>query len=340
MNFLMFDIGASNGRASIGKFDGEKIRIDVVHRFENRPVFVNDILYWDILRLFSEIKIGICKSVQKNSKILSIGIDMWGNDFGIIDKEGNLISNPVHYRSKISNPNFKEIFEIMSEDDLFSISGYNIKITCDLFQLFFMSRKNDPAIKCGKKYLALPDLFNYFLTGILCSEVTRAATTIMLDQNEKKWSEIIIENFNIPRKFFCKIIFPGEKIAYLNSQTCNELDIKPLQVIAVASHDTASAVASIPAIDKKCNWAFVSMGTWCILGKETMRPLINNKIKNSGFANEVGVDGTNILFKNSNGFWVIQQCRRKWIYERNEELSWDSIIDLAYKVEPFSFYRC
>ena len=337
-NYLIFDFGASNGRAVVAKFDGNKFNIEITHRFDNRPVFAGGTLYWDILRLFSELKIGIQVSVRKYRGIASIGLDTWGADFGIIDRNGKLISNPVHYRDERRNIDSKKLYRIISRKQLFNLTGAFIIPLFDLFHMYSLKQQNAPDLLNGYKYLMIPDVFNYFLTGKTYNEYTRATTTIMCNQKEKKWEDKIFDRLEIPKELFCKIIMPGSKIGNISGDLCRELEIDTIPVIAPATHDTASAVAGIPVSAKDKNWAFISMGTWCIIGQETKNPIVTDEVFQSGFANEAGVCGFNILFKNVTGLWIIQQCRERWAKDSGKDISWDEIVKVSFSAKPFKSF--
>lgn len=334
--YLMFDFGASNGRAVVASLNSKKFSIDEVHRFENRPVRIRGTLYWDILRLYSELKIGIQKSLQEYLKIRSIGIDAWGADFGLIDKSGNLISNPIHYRDKQKALDSKELLKQISEEELFNLTGYLVDPIFDLFQLYSLKLNNSLILKNAHNYLSITDLFNYFLSGNITSEHTRASTTILYDQVKKQWSKKILDKIELNHELFSQPIMPGSAIGNIQKSVCYELDIKPVRVIAPATHDTASAIAGIPVRDTNVSWAFLSMGSWFCMGKETDFPFINNRVLKSGFANEAGIDGTNLLFKNINGLWVIQQCMDLWNQEN--KLSWEDIQALTLKSKSFKSF--
>jgi len=306
-NYLIFDYGASNGRAAVASFNGSRFEMEVTHRFENRPVFAGGTLYWDILRLFSELKIGIQSSMKKYKDIISMGVDAWGADFGLLDSKGKLISNPINYRGI---PLF------------------------DVFQLYSLKINGSTAIKNAKTYQSITDIFNYFLTGKTVNEFTRFTTSIMYNQKAGKIEDRIFKMLDLPREIFPKMVFPGEKIGNISSEITSELEIKTFPVIAPSTHDTASAVAGIPVIDNKKNWAFMSLGTWACMGLENNEVLISDEIFDAVFSNEAGVEDTNLFVKNINGLWVIQQCRGRW--SKDKEISWDEIVELSKKAGAFS----
>jgi len=334
-SFLVFDFGASNGRAIVGNYNGNKIEMDVTHRFDNTPVLAAGTLYWDILRLYAELKNGIQLSISKYKDILSLGVDTWGADFGILDKNGKLIANPVHYRDDRRAKDAESLLKVIPEEQLFNMTGSSITPIFDLFQLYSLKIHDAPEIKNAKTFLSISDIFNYFLTGNTFNELTRFTTSILYDQKEARLADAIFDKLSLPKDIFPPILGPGEKIGEITENICKELDVRPVEVIAPATHDTASAVAGIPVTDKNSNWAFLSMGTWCCLGKETEKPLISSTIFKKRWSNEAGVEGKNLFVKNYNGLWIIQQCREKWIKEKGEDISWKDIDRLYPAAKPF-----
>ncbi len=327
-NYLIFDFGASNGRASVAGFDGNKFDFDIVHRFENIPVNAAGTLYWDFLRLFGDLKTGIVAAGKKYSQLQSMAIDTWGVDFGIIDKNGKLISNPIHYRDEKRNSVSEEVFNIVSREEFFELTGCALVSYYSIFNLYSLKMQESPEYLNAGKLLMMPDLFNYFLTGIAVNEYTDAHTTLMCSPFSQEWEHKIIDKLGFPRDIFCKIIQPGTEIGSLDKNVCRELEIGPLKVIAPASHDTPSAIAGMPVPDKSKNRVFMSIGTWGVNIVEMDSPLIKKDILDAGFANEAGAEGKMLLFKNFTGMWIIQQCRNHWL-KNKKDISWDDIMYLA-----------
>jgi sugar (pentulose or hexulose) kinase len=218
------------------------------------------------------------------------------------------------------------------------MTGSSITPIFDLFQLYSLKIHGASEIKNSKTFLSISDIFNYFLTGNTFNELTRFTTSILYGQKEGRLADAIFDKLSLPKDIFPLILGPGEKIGKITENICNELDVRPVEVIAPATHDTASAVAGIPVTDKNSNWAFLSMGTWCCMGKETKKPLINSAIFKKRWSNEAGVEGKNLFVKNYNGLWVIQQCREKWIKEKGEDISWKDIDILYPAAKPFKAF--
>lgn len=336
-NFLIFDFGASNGRASVGNFDGNRFEIDIVYRFDNNPVYATGTLYWDFLRLYGELKNGITMAFKKyGSNIISLGIDTWGCDFGFIDRNGKLISNPIHYRDVKRNSVCQDLFKIIPEEEIFSLSGSPLFTVNSVFNLFALKKFDFLELRTAYKYLMIPDLFNYFLTGAAFNEYTDAATTCMCNQVEKKWeSKIITDVIGVTLDIFCEIVQPGTIIGMIKDDVAKELEIKPINVVAPSTHDTPSAIAGTPVIDKGKKIAFISLGTWGVVISETNKPLINSEIFKSGFGNEAGVENTNLIYKDITGLWIIQQCMLTWKKEKDSNFGWNDIDNLYPKADRF-----
>ncbi len=328
-NYLVFDFGASNGRASVASFDGKKFNFDIIHRFDNIPVYAADTLYWDFLRLFYELKLGLSIAFKKYKNITSMGLDTWGVDFGLIDRNGKLISNPIHYRDIKRNSICDELFNIIPKEKLFNLTGYSIVSYSSIYNLYSLKIQNATEYINAYKFLMMPDLFNYFLTGIMVNEYTDAHTTTMCSPFENKWEYQILDKLNFPRDIFCQIVYPGTKIGEIKKNICDELAINPISVIAPATHDTPSAIAGIPTTDKTKNKVFISIGTWGIIIIEMDKPNISKEVFESGFANEAGVEGKMLLFKNFIGMWLIQQSKNRWLKDSKEDISWDDIMNIA-----------
>lgn len=242
---LALDFGASSGRAIIGSFDGEKISLKEIHRFTNDPVILLDTMYWDVLRLFHDIKIGLIKAKQEG-EIKSLGIDTWGVDFGLLNKDGKLLENPVHYRDARTKGMMEKVFAKLDKDTVYSITGNQFMELNTLFQLMALKENQPELLQKAETLLLMPDLLNYFLSNEKCTEYTIASTTQLLDAKNKTWSSEIIENLDLPKNIFTKIVQPGTKIGKLSKQISEELGINEIDVIAVAGHDTQSAMVAVP----------------------------------------------------------------------------------------------
>ena len=331
---LSFDFGASSGRAMLAEFDGEKITMREIHRFSNDPVIVRGRMYWDVLRLFFEIKNGITKAVNDGG-FDAIGIDTWGVDFGLLDKNGNLLSNPVHYRDTRTESIPDEVFKIIPKDEIYRLTGTQFSRINTLYQLMYLKLHEPELLERADKFLLMPDLFAYMLTGELKEEMSIASTTNLLDPYTKDWNFELIEKLGLPKDIFAPVIQPGSIYGMISDEICEELGCKKVPVIAVASHDTASAVAATP--NTSDDFVYISCGTWSLFGIESKNPIISDKALNANFTNEGGFNGTIRFLKNIMGLWLIQESRRQWKRE-GEEVGFDTLEKEALEAEPFKCF--
>ncbi len=330
---LAFDFGASSGRAMIGSLDNGKINIEEIHRFSNDTVIVNGRMHWDILRLFFEIKTAINKAV-KSCKIDAIGIDTWGVDFGMIDENGELMANPVCYRDERTVGMPEEVFEQISKHDLYTRTGTQTMRINTLYQLYYLAKYRKSVMDRVDKILFIPDLFAYFLTGKMRAEATEASTSNFYNPYKKEFDKELLEKLGIRSDILPEIINPGESYGMLSEELCREFDCEPIPVIAVCTHDTASAVAAAPA---KGDFVYISCGTWSLFGTELSEPLINAESEKIDYTNEGGYNGTTTFLRNIMGLWLIQESRRQWIRE-GENVSYADLEREALACEPFKCF--
>lgn len=334
---LAFDFGASSGRAMLFTFDGEKLFIEEMHRFSNDPVMIGKSFHWDVLRLFFEIKQGINKTVLAGHKdIQAIGIDTWGVDFGLFDKSGKLLGNPYHYRDTRTNGMIEYADETIGKKYIFDKTGIQFNFFNTLFQFMAMKKENDPLLDIADKMLFMPDIFNYLLTGVMKNEYSIASTSQLLNVESKDWDKELMEKAGIPTDIFCDIVMPGIVIGELSDDICEELGCPKIPVIAVGSHDTASAAASVP-VTEDYKYAFISTGTWALMGSENDRPNVNETTFQYNFTNEGGVCGKIRFLKNIMGLWIIQESKRQWARE-GKNFSFDDLEKAAWAAEPFKCF--
>lgn len=331
---LAFDFGASSGRAIIGCFDGDKITLEEVHRFSNDPVSVGGTVYWDVLRLFYEIKQGIIKAKIAGG-FDSIGIDTWGVDFGLIDSEGKLMENPVHYRDARTVGLVDEAFKTMPKEKLYGITGIQFMELNTLFQLISLKKYRPWMLERADKMLFMPDLFGYMLTGKMCAEYSIASTSQLIDLDKRTWSKEILDAFGIKDSVFAPLVQPGTVLGELSKEVCEECGVDPVPVISVCGHDTQSAITSVPCEDG--DFAFLSSGTWSLFGTELDKPIVNETSMNINITNEGGFDGSTGFLKNIIGLWLIQESRRQWKRE-GKEYSYADLEKLALAAEPFKCF--
>jgi rhamnulokinase len=334
--YIITDFGASNGRVSIGTYNGNKFEIETLNRFENTQALLNGRYFWDILKLFSELKKGISAAFNKYCNIRSVAVDTWGLDFGLIDKSGKLISNPLTYRDpdKSSRP-CENLFKTITLEDFYELTGRFPMSLAPVFYFEKLVSEKSYELENTYKFLMLSDLFNYFLTGNFAIEYSMACSTLMVNCRTKTWEHKIIENSGFSKSILPHIIDPGVQIGNVSIELCKEMDIKPFPVAAAVGHDTASAIAGIPSDSKEAALAFLSTGTWLVLGMETDYPIINYNALERMFSNEGGVLKKNFFAKNLTGFWIIQQCVDKWQRLNGGRISWGEIDESYRTLQPF-----
>lgn len=307
---LAIDLGASSGRGIVGAFDGEKLSLRENHRFSNDPVNLNGRLYWDILRIFYEIKLSIQKTVLDGDRISSIGIDTWGVDYGLLDRDGRLLSNPVHYRDLRTQNAPELVSRTVPADELYETAGIQTLNFNTIYQLAAEINESPEKLALAERMLNIPDLLNYFLTGNMANEYTILSTGALLDARTRDYAWNLLDRLGIPRRLFGKVTAPGTDMGALLPQVQGETGKTDAHVLTVASHDTASAVIAVPTEEQ--DFLYISSGTWSLMGTELPDPLINRESRAANFTNEGGACGTIRFLKNIMGLWVIQESRRQW----------------------------
>jgi len=334
-NFLAVDLGASHGRAILGKYDGKKLNLDLLHDFKNSGVNLNGNLFWDVLKQFSEIKNGLKKAAAEGFKLYSMGIDTWGVDYALLDQSGTLISNPYHYRDQRTDNIMTEVFSKIPKAEIYQKTGNQFLQLNTLFQLYADKLKRPWILENAADLLFMPDLMNYFLTGEKNNEHTIASTSQLFNPLTNNWEEYIFKKLNLNLDLMQKIIYPGTEIGYLLKNIKAELNINNnLKVVAVGSHDTASAVAAAPISAEKS--AYISSGTWSLLGMELDRAIINEESLKNNFTNEIGLENKIRFLKNLTGLWLIQESKKIW-NKNNKDLTYSQISKAAEKAESYLF---
>ena len=331
---LAFDFGASSGRAMLGVFDGERIKLSEIHRFSNDPVSLGGTLYWDTLRLFHEIKQGLIKAKLAGG-FDSIGINTWGVDFGLLDSDGVLLESGVNYRDKRTAGMVDKASELIPLSKLYRKTGNQIMEINTAFQLLSLKENRQPLLDRAETMLLTPDLFNYFLTGEIKTEYSIASTTQLVDPKTKDWNRDVINALGLPQRLFGEIVPSGTKIGELSDDLCEELGLPKVPVVAVCGHDTQDAVVAVPTQEK--DFIFVSCGTWSLFGTETNEPIVSDKAYELNLTNEGGYGGTNNVLKNIIGLWLIQESRRQWQRE-GKDYSFADLEKLALESEPFKCF--
>lgn len=327
--YIAVDFGGGSGRVIAGYTSEGKLELDTIYRFQNRQVRMGGHIYWDFLSLFEDMKKGLKMAVDKGYHILSIGIDTWGVDFGLIDSNGNLLGNPVCYRDPRTEGMPEKVFAMIDRAEHYSVSGTQVMDINTLFQLYAMKQENSSILSVADKLLFMPDLFSYYLTGVANNEYSIASTSELMDIKNRTWNYSLILELGLPEHIFCNIVMPGEDRGCLKPEIKEELGIDyDVKVIAVASHDTASAVYAVPEDKEGRVSAFLSSGTWSLLGVVTDSPILSEEARVNGFTNEGGVDGKICFLQNITGLWILQKLMSEWA-ESGKCTDYDVLIPAA-----------
>lgn len=333
--FLAFDLGASSGRAILGILADGKLELVEIHRFANQMQLINGHYFWNIFSLFSELKTGLKKCVKEfGIQPESIGVDTWGVDFVHLNKEGLILSLPFAYRDSRTNTSMSDLFEVVSKGEVYAQTGIQFMQFNSLFQLFSMVKAQSSLLEITDSILFMPDALNYLFSGIKKSEFTIASTSQMIVPGTCNWNIELIEKAGIPTDILNEMILPGAILGNIQQEVADETGSKPVPVIAVAAHDTGSAIVSVP--NTGGNFVYLSSGTWSIMGIESLHPIISEQTLQLNFTNEGGVDGTTRFLKNIMGMWLIQEVQRIWEGE-GFKYTWPEMVDLARNAEPFKF---
>jgi rhamnulokinase len=330
-NLLAYDLGAESGRGVLGQFDGSRLRLDVVHRFPNGPVRTLDTLHWDVLRLWGEMLVGLRKVVAERGGIDALGVDTWGVDFALLGRGGTLLGNPRHYRDPHTEGYPDEAFRTVPRLDIYRQTGLQFMRFNSLYQLLALKRDRSPLLDAAETLLMVPDLLHYWFTGIKVNEFTDVSTSQMYDPTAKGWAFGLLKALDLPTGILGTIVQPGTVLGPLRPAVASETGAVP--VVLPGSHDTASAVAAVPA--RGGSWCYISSGTWSLMGAELLAPLISEKTLEYNFTNEGGVGDTIRFLKNIMGLWLVQECRRSW--ERAGLVyTYEELTRLAEAAPPFA----
>lgn len=331
-HYLAVDLGAQSGRMILGTLHNRKrLVLHEIHRFPNQMVKINRHLHWDIHRLFSEIKKGLLLcALQHVDPIASIGIDAWGVDFCLLDRQGKFLGLPYSYRDQRTMGMIEKFTRKMPARELYRRTGVQLHRINTVFQLYAMVREQHSALAEAASLLFMPDIFNYLLTGKKYSEFTIATTSQIYNPSRRTWDNNILDQIGVGPGFMPQILEPGTPIGDLASEISDATKLSPTPVIAVASHDTGSAVAAVPAHDDQ--YVYISSGTWSLMGIETKKPLINDHTFANNFTNEGGVNGTYRLLKNITGLFLLEECRKVW--EQRKKITYQELYDQAAHAAP------
>ena len=331
--FLAFDLGAESGRAVVGHLGDKGLRLEEIHRFPNDPVRVLDSLHWDVLRLWAEIKQGLGLAINAHGRhLLSVGLDTWGVDFGLLAADDTLLGNPYHYRDGRTDGMMERAFRIVPRAEIYERTGIQFMQINSVYQLLAMAQADSPLLEAAHLFLNMPDLLSFWLCGRKASEFTIASTSQCYDPRAGDWARRMLERLGIASRIFGEIVAPGTVLGALRKPVCEETGSPAIPVVASASHDTASAVAAVPTAT--ADYIYLSSGTWSLMGVENRGPVITEQSLAYDFTNEGGVNGTFRLLKNIMGLWLVQECRREWA-RAGTSYSYDELTQMASGAPAF-----
>ncbi|UCG16323.1 MAG: rhamnulokinase [Phycisphaerales bacterium] len=325
-NYLAFDLGASSGRAVLGMFDGDRLTLEEIHRFANGPVTIRDHLHWDAPRLFAEIKSALAKCARRRRALDGIGIDTWGVDYALLSPAGQMLDLPFHYRDSRTRGMMAEAFHLVPREEIYERTGIQFMEFNTLYQLLSVATTDRATLDAAGTLLFMPDLFNYWLTGVKQSEYSIATTSQLYDALRGGWATHLMAKLNLPAEIMPHVVPPASPVGDLLPEIADGAGLAPAPVVAPACHDTGSAVAAVPAHGQ--GWAYISSGTWSLVGVEVPEPICDTEALTGNFTNEGGVAGTVRFLKNVAGLWLVQECKRTW-EARGESVSYEKLTEMA-----------
>jgi rhamnulokinase len=341
--YLAIDIGASGGRHLTGQFDGNKLTLKELYRFENGPTDIAGTLYWNLPNLWTHVQEGLkAAGTIHGNEIVSIGVDTWGVDFALLGRGDTLLGNPVCYRDARTNDIMEKAFGIVPKSEVFRQSGLQFMQFNTLYQFFAMKLAHSPLLDVAESCLMMPDLFHWLLSGVKSNEFTNATTTQFFDPIRNDWAKPMLERFGLPTNLFQTVSLPGTVLGPLRSALGESMGLKSAKIVLPGSHDTASAVMSVPTASPtgQTDWAYISLGTWALMGIESSKPVVNDTVAELNFTNEGGVGGTMRILKNICGMWLFQECRRTWNQQGHKgktglPLDWEDLNVMTQDAKPF-----
>lgn len=339
--YLAVDMGASSGRHVVGRFDGAKIALEEVYRFENGGIDMAGSLYWDLPGLWSHVRNGLRAAAAKcQSQIASVGVDTWGVDFGLLGRNDTILGNPYHYRDARTNGMLERAFSMVPRAEIFRHTGLQFMQFNTLYQLLAMKLCRSPLLDAAESLLMVPDLFHWLLTGRKCNEFTEATTSQFYDPRKRGWATDLLEQFDLPTHILGNVAEPGTDLGPLLPAVAGESGLAKTRVVLPGTHDTASAVLAVPAASRpgqRPDWCYISLGTWALMGIESPVPVVNDQVLALNFTNEGGVGNTIRLLKNICGLWLVQECRRAW-NQAGKNYGWEDLNKLSAAARPLAAF--
>ena len=345
-SYLAIDMGASSGRHVLGHFDGQKIELEEVYRYANGPVEMNGSYFWNLPGLWSDVRRGLMAAGERyGAAVESVGVDTWGVDFAFLDRNGQLLGNPFCYRDPRTDGIMEKAFEIVSRDDIFAESGLQFMQFNTLYQLLAAKWSDSVPLEMAERFLMIPDIFHWLLSGVESNEFTDSTTTQFFDPRKNDWARPLLEKFGLPTEIFKPVSQPGTVLGKLLPSLIAENGLSNANVVLPGSHDTASAVMAVPTASRtgSTDWAYISLGTWALMGIESPEPVVNATVSGFNFTNEGGVGGTTRILKNICGMWLLQECRRTWNQSgkknaAGEPLGWEDLNVLTASAKPLTAF--
>ena len=312
--YLGIDLGAESGRVMAGLWNGKRIRLEEIHRFPNGPVRLGESLRWDVLRLWAEIQNGLTVAAKKYGKqVVSVGVDTWGVDYVLLSRNNEILGQPYHYRDPRTNGVMQKAFKRVSREEIFSQTGLQFMQINTLFQLLALKERDPELLEQADCLLLMPDFFHWCLCGSRVVEFTNGSTTQCLHPLKRDWARGLLKKVGLPAAIFPKVVAPGTNLGTLLPAVCKQTGLGNIRVVAPPTHDTAAAVAGVPTANTgKANWAYISSGTWSLMGVEVNNAVLTPRALELNMTNEGGLDGTYRLLKNIMGLWLVQQCKRSF----------------------------
>ena len=337
--FLAVDMGASGGRVVAGRLHNDQLSIEDIHRFPNGAVNVSGHMYWDLLRQWTDVQEGLRAAHDRfGAQIASLGVDTWGVDCGMLDRNDHLLGNPFHYRDPRTQGMFEVAFDTVSREDIFAETGLQFMEISTLYQLLAMRQAKSPQLEAAETFLMIPDLFHWLLTGEKANEMTDATTTQFYNPQSRRWATGLLEKLDIPTRMLQTIIEPGTDLGNLRPEVVRDTGLADVRVVVPGTHDTASAVMSVPTTEpanQQPKWCYISSGTWSLMGVEVPSPVITDRCRELNFTNEGGVGGTIRVLQNICGLWLVQECRRIWQLA-GKSYDWHELVAMAERSTPLA----